>query len=80
MNVFLLEGRGGHGSNHFFIKKLHDVTHPYRVKLLLSWLLWSSGKYVYSKRVKKQSRNRPTNQSIWLYHVLLNERFTHTDH
>lgn len=40
---------------------------------------WYS-KYVYLKRVKKQSRSRPTNHSIWLYHVLLNERFTHTDH
>lgn len=50
------------------------------VKSLQRQPLWSSGKYVYSKRVKKQSRSRPTNHSIWLYHVLLNERFTHTDH
>lgn len=40
----------------------------------------SSGKYVYSKRVKKQDHSRPTNRSIWLCHVLVNERFTHTDH
>lgn len=44
------------------------------------WSLSSSGKYVYSRRVKTPRRSRPTNQSIWLYHVLLNERFTHTDH
>lgn len=32
------------------------------------------------QRVKTRSRSRATDHSIWLYHVLLNERFTHTDH